>query len=336
MKPNNNYTIFQVRSNGPITGGYLWRNRLRIELFRELKRKKQALGEEERKSNDIQKEIQRVEGQVNQIQNEYLKADSDHSRYELMLENNRNRLNWCTTKLLALQRAKESNEVFCKRLDSSVASMKAKLEALDQELAQVLLHFPISICLYFRHIYIFFNLLTISNVGWQDFSSQLVPVEREEINKLNNEIRLLKNDFQIVSDRRIELEQQKIVIDSKLSNYLLKKKEDLLVLIHGNNDGEAPIDSQLVDEMRTDLARIQKELTSSDRELDSLRLELATSLDELNTKKNNWERAKDQRKEQEKKLNEFRDMVSASVFAETSNEDDKKKAKTTKTEKKTK
>jgi len=165
MKPNNNYTIFQVRSNGPITGGYLWRNRLRIELFRELKRKKQALGEEERKSNDIQKEIQRVEGQVNQIQNEYLKADSDHSRYELMLENNRNRLNWCTTKLLALQRAKESNEVFCKRLDSSVASMKAKLEALDQELAQVLLHFPISICLYFRHIYIFFNLLTISNVG---------------------------------------------------------------------------------------------------------------------------------------------------------------------------
>jgi len=155
--------------------------------------------------------------------------------------------------------------------------MKAKFQALDQELAQ-------------------------------DFSSELVPVEREEINNLNNEIRLLNNEFQAASDKRNELEQQKSLIDSKLNNYLLKKREDVLALVNGNN-GEPAIDSQLVDEMRTDLAKLQKELTSSDKELDNLRLELATSLNERNTKKTSWEQAKDHRKEQEKTLNELRDLI---------------------------
>ena len=82
----------------------------------------------------------------------------------------------------------------------------------------------------------------------------------------------------------------------------------MLALVNGNN-GEPAIDSQLVDEMRTDLAKLQKELTSSDKELDNLRLELATSLNERNTKKTSWEQAKDHRKEQEKTLNELRDLV---------------------------
>lgn len=159
-------------------------------------------------------------------------------------------------------------------------------------------------------------MFTISDLQLQDFSSELVPVEREEINSLNNEIRLLKNEFQAASDKRIELEQQKSVIDSKLNNYLLKKREDLLSLINGSNDDEPPIDSQLISEMRTDLVKLQKELTNSDKELDNLRLELATSLDELNTKKICWEHAKDQRQEQEKILNELRDSVSVSIFIE--------------------
>ena len=123
-----------------MTGGYVSRNRLRIELFLELKEKKRVLDEEQCKLNDIQQRIQEIEGHINRIQNDYLKADSDHNRYKLMLDNNRTRLNSSTTKLFALQRTKDSNANFYKRLVSSLESMKAKFQALDQELAQVTIH----------------------------------------------------------------------------------------------------------------------------------------------------------------------------------------------------
>ena len=89
------------------------------------------------------------------------------------------------------------------------------------------------------------------------------------------------------------------MIDSKLNNYLLNKRENVFALVNGNSS-EPPIDSQLIDEMRNDLAKLQKELTSSDKELNNLRLELATLLSERNTNKTTWEQMKDQRKEQEK------------------------------------
>ena len=73
----------------------------------------------------------------------------------------------------------------------------------------------------------------------------------------------------------------------------------MFALVNGNSS-EPPIDSQLIDEMRNDLAKLQKELTSSDKELNNLRLELATLLSERNTNKTTWEQMKDQRKEQEK------------------------------------
>ena len=70
--------------------------------------------------SDIQQQTKRAEAQINQIQNDYLKADSDHNRYQVMLDNNSSRLNSSTTKLLALQREKESNANFCKRLQNKI------------------------------------------------------------------------------------------------------------------------------------------------------------------------------------------------------------------------
>ena len=296
-----------MRRNGPMTGGYLSAKRLKIELFTELKRKRLNLEAEESRLAEIKNDIKRVDVDISNVQNAYLKAESEKLRCQKMLDNNRARLNSSNEQLLTLERAKESNANFCQRLSSSVQSMTTKFLALDQELAQVM-HFVILIDCF----------TSFPTLELQEFLPELVPVEREEINRLNNEIHLLKNEFRIVSEERLELEQKKSVIDSKLNNFLLKKKEELVALISGNDNGDScPINPEAVNEMRADLAKLQREFTSRDLELVNNRSRLHQSLNELKEKKRHLEQAKEKLKEHQGIFNESHVLVSAWTFLES-------------------
>lgn len=121
--------------------------------------------------------------------------------------------------------------------------------------------------------------VTIFFTFWfQEFASELAVDERTEVVLLNQEIQQAQKMFQNVNGRRMELESQKNVIESKLSDHLLKKKSDLEQAIQeksasGLNATEANL--QVLKNMETHLNKLQTKLHKSRDEMADIEAKIA-------------------------------------------------------------
>lgn len=132
-----------VRNNGPIRGGFLAGDRLRLPLFASLSKFKDVASQEQasldqlrlrladtsRRIDETAHELQRTETKIARLKFDQLRASLASARQELDL----------------LQQSLRAKQDLCRRIRISKKSNCSKIAALDQELTQVL-SFPNFIC----------------------------------------------------------------------------------------------------------------------------------------------------------------------------------------------
>lgn len=64
-------------------------------------------------------------------------------------------------------------------------------------------------------------------IFFKDFTTEVEVGERGEVDRLTSEIRNHQKNFEDISQQRLEIESRKNALESKLNEYLLKKKREL-------------------------------------------------------------------------------------------------------------
>ena len=169
-----------VRNNGPIRGGFLAGDRLRLPLFASLSKFKDVASQEQasldqlrlrladtsRRIDETAHELQRTETKIARLKFDQLRASLASARQELDL----------------LQQSLRAKQDLCRRIRISKKSNCSKIAALDQELTQVL-SFPNFICrvqtsathrrseAFVSHRYIH-SVMSSLKSSWQNFFSR--------------------------------------------------------------------------------------------------------------------------------------------------------------------
>jgi ABC-type ATPase with predicted acetyltransferase domain len=120
-----------------LTGGFIAKNRLRIELYGNLKKFKTIETEETTKLNDVRCKLEEVSCRINNVMKDLQQAQTKISR--LKFDEIRLTLTLTNENLNVLKQSVESKQTLIRRIEASKKSVEAKIVALDEELQQVFL-----------------------------------------------------------------------------------------------------------------------------------------------------------------------------------------------------
>ena len=127
--------MFQIRNNGPMTGGYIDTNRSAFLLYNKLAEEQKAVLKERETLSDVQEQMRETDAQCIEVSNELQRIENKICKTSL--ERIEQDLLKCRGSLSVSNKALEGKSEVSRNLMMSLKANQAKIAALQQELQQV-------------------------------------------------------------------------------------------------------------------------------------------------------------------------------------------------------
>ena len=185
----------QVSRKGALTGGYMDRNRSRLQLKRSVWDLTRKLRQEEGYVCDVRKKIERVDQEVSSVLSQVQNAETELVQFKEAYERQK-------MEMRNLTREQQANSKTLLTKESTLVSLNSEISQSEQRLRT-----------------------TEGEVG-TEMLSQLAEWEQNELESLSEEIARLKTDSRKTLKERIRLEQHKLALDNLLVDNLLRRKQE--------------------------------------------------------------------------------------------------------------
>ena len=185
----------QVSRKGALTGGYMDRNRSRLDLKRSVWDLKNRLQQEERDVYDVKKKIERIDQEVSSVLSQVQNTETELVQFKEAYERQK-------MEIRNIAREQQANSKTLSTKESTLISLNSEISQSEQRLRS-----------------------TEGEVG-TEMLSQLADWEQTEIETLSEEITRLKNESRKTLKERINLEQHKLAFENLLVDNLLRRKQE--------------------------------------------------------------------------------------------------------------
>lgn len=186
----------QVSHKGSLTGGYFDTRRSRLELHKSHAALMKEISEQKAKLDEIHEKVNDVEQQINQIVSEMQRAETKNSKNKDTFDKMKTDIRLLKDELASIERSRQPKERSLLSHESNLSSMESLQESLKSELQQ--------------------DLLTHLSVS-----------DQEEVDRLNDEIRINTQKNKEAFSRRMQLEALKNKLENLLNNNLCRRRDEL-------------------------------------------------------------------------------------------------------------
>ncbi|XP_059093382.1 structural maintenance of chromosomes protein 3-like [Tigriopus californicus] len=260
----------QVSSKGSLTGGYFNKSRSRLEIQKTRSEKNEEIITQESDMKKLRNKLHEIEADINRVVSEMQKMETKNSKAKDVFDKVRTDVRLMKEELNGIERSQNPKERSLTQLKASLESMQTSKEGLESELNQELL-------------------------------ATLSTRDQKEVDTLNDDIRVLKQENKKAFAERMRLEAQKNKLENLLTNNLNRRKDELVQALQeisvedrkrqlentGNEleslDSRISNNSDSLKSLDKKLAEVQKKRKKAQGELESHRLrerEIADKIEE--------------------------------------------------------
>lgn len=277
----------QVSKKGGMTGGFYDFRRSRLKFVNIIKQSKLSIHVKTAELDSIGNRLKEIDQNINRLVSEQQKMDGERSHIKSQIEQLKHDIANATKQKTSIFKALEKKEKLLANAHNQIEQILAGIAMKEAEMGT-------------------------------DLIDQLTPQEKNLLSRLNPEITELKEKFLACKTSRIEIETRKEELETNLSTNLVRRQQELEVIISSANSDNLPMEAdmkrQKLEEANATVDELTQQLKGVLENMDNLTKEsrkIKTSKEKSKTLEEDYERTlQDEAKDLEQLLNKRNILLS--------------------------
>ncbi|XP_013636570.1 structural maintenance of chromosomes protein 3 [Brassica napus] len=231
----------QVSRKGGMTGGFYDHRRSKLRFMNTIIQNTKSINTKEKVLEDVRRQLQVIDQQITQLVTEQQRLEADWTHSKLQVEQLKQEIANANRQKQAIRKALENKEKSLDDIRTQIDQLRSSMAMKEAEMGTELV-------------------------------DHLTPEEREQLSRLNPEIKDLKEKLIAYKTDRIERETRKAELETNLSTNLKRRINELQATIASIEDDSLPssagLKTQELDDARLFVEEITNELESLCRSID--------------------------------------------------------------------
>lgn len=231
----------QVSRKGGMTGGFYDHRRSKLRFMNTIIQNTKSINTKEKVLEDVRRQLQVIDQQITQLVTEQQRLEADWMHSKLQVEQLKQEIANANRQKQAIRKALENKEKSLDDIRTQIDQLRSSMAMKEAEMGTELV-------------------------------DHLTPEEREQLSRLNPEIKDLKEKLIAYKTDRIERETRKAELETNLSTNLKRRINELQATIASIEDDSLPssagLKTQELDDARLFVEEITNELESLCRSID--------------------------------------------------------------------
>ncbi|KAF8098262.1 hypothetical protein N665_0270s0033 [Sinapis alba] len=226
----------QVGRKGGMTGGFYDHRRSKLRFMNTIIQNTKSINTKEKVLEDVRRQLQVIDQQITQLVTEQQRLEADWTHSKLQVEQLKQEIANANRQKHAIRKALENKEKSLDDIRTQIDQLRSSMAMKEAEMGTELV-------------------------------DHLTPEEREQLSRLNPEIKDLKEKLIAYKTDRIERETRKAELETNLSTNLKRRINELQATIASIEDDSLPSSAGLKTQELDDAKLLVEEITN---ELESL------------------------------------------------------------------
>lgn len=226
----------QVSRKGGMTGGFYDHRRSKLRFMNTIIQNTKSINTKEKVLEDVRRQLQVIDQQITQLVTEQQRLEADWTHSKLQVEQLKQEIANANRQKQAIRKALENKEKSLDDIRTQIEQLRSSMAMKEAEMGTELV-------------------------------DHLTPEEREQLSRLNPEIKDLKEKLIAYKTDRIERETRKAELETNLSTNLKRRINELQATIASIEDDSLPSSAGLKTQELDDAKLLVEEITN---ELESL------------------------------------------------------------------
>ncbi|CAH8341807.1 unnamed protein product [Eruca vesicaria subsp. sativa] len=226
----------QVSRKGGMTGGFYDHRRSKLRFMNTIIQNTKSINTKEKALEDVRRQLQVIDQQITQLVTEQQRLEADWTHSKLEVEQQKQEIASANRQKQAIRKALENKEKSLDDIRTQIDQLRSSMAMKEAEMGTELV-------------------------------DHLTPEEREQLSRLNPEIKDLKEKLIAYKTDRIERETRKAELETNLSTNLKRRINELQATIASIEDDSLPSSAGLKTQELDDAKLLVEEITN---ELESL------------------------------------------------------------------
>ncbi|CAN7060696.1 unnamed protein product [Brassica rapa subsp. trilocularis] len=226
----------QVSRKGGMTGGFYDHRRSKLRFMNTIIQNTKSINTKEKVLEDVRRQLQDILSQITQLVTEQQRLEADWTHSKLQVEQLKQEIANANRQKQAIRKALENKEKSLDDIRTQIEQLRSSMAMKEAEMGTELV-------------------------------DHLTPEEREQLSRLNPEIKDLKEKLIAYKTDRIERETRKAELETNLSTNLKRRINELQATIASIEDDSLPSSAGLKTQELDDAKLLVEEITN---ELESL------------------------------------------------------------------
>ncbi|KAL0741024.1 hypothetical protein Bca4012_082537 [Brassica carinata] len=231
----------QVSRKGGMTGGFYDHRRSKLRFMNTIIQNTKSINTKEKVLEDVRRQLQVIDQQITQLVTEQQRLEADWTHSKLQVEQLKQEIANANRQKHAIRKALENKEKSLDDIRTQIDQLRSSMAMKEAEMGTELV-------------------------------DHLTPEEREQLSRLNPEIKDLKEKLIAYKTDRIERETRKAELETNLSTNLKRRINELQATIASIEDDSLPssagLKTQELDDAKMLVEEITNELESLSRSID--------------------------------------------------------------------
>nr|XP_018483763.1 PREDICTED: structural maintenance of chromosomes protein 3 [Raphanus sativus] len=231
----------QVSRKGGMTGGFYDHRRSKLRFMNTIIQNTKTINTKEKVLEDVRRQLQVIDQQITQLVTEQQRLEADWTHSKLQVEQLKQEIANANRQKQAIHKALENKEKSLDDIRTQIDQLRSSMAMKEAEMGTELV-------------------------------DHLTPEEREQLSRLNPEIKDLKEKLIAYKTDRIERETRKAELETNLSTNLKRRISELQATIASIEDDSLPssagLKTQELDDAKLLVEEITNELESLSRSID--------------------------------------------------------------------
>ncbi|KAJ0260203.1 Structural maintenance of chromosomes protein 3 [Hirschfeldia incana] len=231
----------QVSRKGGMTGGFYDHRRSKLRFMNTIIQNTKTINTKEKVLEDVRRQLQVIDQQITQLVTEQQRLEADWTHSKLQVEQLKQEIANANRQKQAIRKALENKEKSLDDIRTQIDQLRSSMAMKEAEMGTELV-------------------------------DHLTPEEREQLSRLNPEIKDLKEKLIAYKTDRIERETRKAELETNLSTNLKRRISELQATIASIEDDSLPssagLKTQELDDAKLLVEEITNELESLSRSID--------------------------------------------------------------------
>lgn len=231
----------QVSRKGGMTGGFYDHRRSKLRFMNTIIQNTKTINTKEKVLEDVRRQLQVIDQQITQLVTEQQRLEADWTHSKLQVEQLKQEITNANRQKQAIRKALENKEKSLDDIRTQIDQLRSSMAMKEAEMGTELV-------------------------------DHLTPEEREQLSRLNPEIKDLKEKLIAYKTDRIERETRKAELETNLSTNLKRRISELQATIASIEDDSLPssagLKTQELDDAKLLVEEITNELESLSRSID--------------------------------------------------------------------